>query len=1075
MTTDKTPKHIKLDERNHVEIPLLNQLDKSKGGLGWDVIDLTDKNQLPTHTGREKFTEVILPQVLRTQLRIINQWLEDDQVEEVVKQLTASFPGNSLIENNKHLLHLLLENTSVSENRQTGENSPTVRFVDFKNAANNNFTAVCQFKIRILGTEHHIIPDITLFLNGLPVVVIECKSPKVKDAIPEAIDQLMRYSEQRGAKGEGSQPLFFYNQFLVATCRNECKFGTITTHTEKYFYRWADPYPRTIDELEHGASGPNDQQRLVAGMLDPRNLLDLIRTFTLFSTNDKGQTIKIVGRYQQFRAVKLAVKRLLDGKTPRERSGIIWHTQGSGKSLTMMFMVREMYRHAQLSQWKVVFVTDRTQLEDQLNETSQSIGFTVKVADRINPENPPKGNSLKELLSTDTADLVMAMIHKFRETELTETFPELNASPNILAMTDEAHRSQYAMLGANLDKGIPNAARIGYTGTPIDKTERVFGDYIDKYTMRQSIEDGVTLEIVYEGRTHNAEVTDRPGMDQRFADVFSEHNLQQRLEILGYGSRDAYLEAKSTIKAKAWDMVQHYLTHVFPNGYKAQVVATSREAAVRYKRWIDASLRLSIRRLKQSNPKKLDIAVLQRMTSDVIISGRHNDLPHLKVYSDKSKHEASIKSFKMSFGSEDEGVTGDVGILIVNYMLLTGFDAPIEQVMYLDQVVVAHNLLQAIARVNRVGGEAKDKGFVVDYVGIGHHLKKAIDNYDEREQKEVLDALSFPEQELRDLKASHAEIMELLKKHDLTDLTDHDAFFDIFYDEDLRFDFMLAFKKFTKCLNLLFPAKEALTFMPDYQALVAINVLAGKHFRDGRLSMKGIPPKLRAITDEYLESMGIEVKVKPISILDEDFEKQVGRRSRTKTKAAEVEHAIRHHLDVDLDDDPDLQASFAEALALIFEEFRDNWNKIYEELEKLRQRIIGASKEPTYGLHRKKQMPFFRCFKREVFGDVAMTDASWPDVTAEARSSYDLSNEEDRIGALVDLTQQVFLVVERELNLTGFWESIPARNKLKAEIQRVLLSPTFSKLPNIVKNRAHIISRIMEIAENKNDIILYAE
>ena len=1048
---DKTPKHIKLDERNHVELPLLEQL----AGLGWNIIDLTDKKQLPADTGRENFTEVILSQVLRKQLKVINPWLEDDQVEEVIKQLTANWPGSSLVENNKYLLHLLLENTSVSENRQTGENSPTVRFIDFKQTGNNDFTAVCQFKIRILGTEHHIIPDITLFLNGLPVVVIECKSPKVKDAIPEAIDQLMRYSEQRGAKGEGSQPLFFYNQFVVATCRNECKFGTISTHTEKYFYRWADPYPRTIDELQHGASAPNDQQRLVAGMLDHDNLLDLIRTFTMFTTNDKGQTIKIVGRYQQFRAVKLAVKRLLDGKTPRERSGIIWHTQGSGKSLTMMFMVREMYRHASLSNWKVIFVTDRTQLEDQLNETSQSIGFTVKVAERINPANPPQGNSLKELLSTDTADLVMAMIHKFRETDLKETFPELNPSPHILVMTDEAHRSQYALLGANFDKAVPNAARIGYTGTPIDKTERVFGEYIDKYTMRQSIEDGVTLEIVYEGRTHNAEVKDQPGMDTAFEDVFSDFNLQQRMEILGYGSRDAYLEAEPTIEAKARDMVEHYLTHVFPNGFKAQIVATSREAAVRYKKHIDAALADAIAELEKANPNKLDIPALKRMTTDVIISGRHNDLPHLKAYSDKSKHDKSIKSFKLSFGSEDEGISGDMGILIVNNMLLTGFDAPVEQVMYLDKVVVAHNLLQAIARVNRVGGEGKDKGFVIDYVGIGHHLKKAIDTYDEREQKEVLDALSFPEEELRDLKASHAEIMELLKKHGLTDLTDHDAFFDVFYDEDLRFDFMLAFKKFTKCMNLVFPAKEALPFMPDYETLAEINVLAGKHFRDGRLSMKGIPPKLRAITDEYLKSKGVEVKVKPISILDEDFEKQVGKRSRTKTKAAEIKHAIRHHLNVDLDDDPDLQASFAEALAQIFRDFRDNWNRIYEELEKLRQRIISASKEPTYGLHRKKQMPFFRCFKREVFGDAELT--------------------EDQISSLVDLTQQVFLVVERELKLTGFWESIPARNKLKAEIQKVLLSPTCSTLPNIVENRAHIISRIMEIAENKNDTILYAE
>jgi type I restriction enzyme R subunit len=1042
MSQDKTPPQIKLDERNHVEKPLLDQLK----GLEWEIKDL-DKDQHPSDTYRQSFTEVVMLPILRKQLKIINPWMEDDQVEEVVKQLTASFPSTDLIKNNRHVLNLLLENTSVSENRQTGENSPTVHFVDFKHRDNNSFIAVCQFKVRILGTEHHIIPDIVLFLNGLPLVVIECKSPKVKDAIPEAIDQLLRYSEQREAKGEGSAPLFYYNQIVIATCRNEAKFGTITTHNEKHFYRWADPYPRSVDELEHGSSSPNDQQRLVAGMLDRDNLLDLIRTFTLFSTNDKGETIKIVGRYQQFRAVKLAVRRLLEGQSPRERSGIIWHTQGSGKSLTMMFMVREMYLHAQLSHWKVIFVTDRTQLESQLGETSQNIGFTVKAADSI--------KKLKELLRSDSSDLVMAMIHKFREADLTEIFPELNPSPHILVMIDEAHRSQYKTLGANLDKGIPNASRIAYTGTPIDKTERVFGDYIDKYTMRQSIEDGVTLEIVYEGRTHNAEVADQLGMDIAFADVFSEYNLQQRMEILGYGSRDAYLEAEPTIEAKSNDMVDHYLKHVFPNGYKAQVVATSREAAVRYKKYLDFAMAAAIVNLELANPNKLDLNQLKRLKTDVIISGNNNDLPHLKAHSDTSKHKASIKSFKTAFGSEEEGVTGDMGILIVNNMLLTGFDAPVEQVMYLDKVIVNHSLLQAIARVNRVSGATKDKGFVVDYVGIGHHLKKAIDNYDEREQKEVMDALSFPVEELLELIASHTAIMELLKKHGLTDLNDYDAVFDIFYDEDLRFDFMLAFKNLTRCMNLAFPSKQALDYIADYQALTEINVLAGKHFRDGRLSMKGIPPKLRAITDVYLESKGIEVKVEPISILDEDFQKQVSKHNRTKTKAAEVEHAIRHHLDIELDDDPDLQASFAEALAMIFEEFRDNWNEIYEELEKLRERILSASKEPTYGLHRKKQMPLFRMFKREIFGENNL--------------------DEEEISSLVNLTQHIFLVVERELKLTGFWQSIPARNKLKAEIQRTLLEQEFSNLPCLVINRNLLISRVMEIAEKNNDIILYAE
>ncbi len=1058
MSSESKATQVRIDERQHVEKPLLDQLS----GLGWEILDL-DAKQRPADSHRTNFTEVVMTAVLRGQLKLIQPWLEDDQVEDLVKQLTASFPGGNLLQNNQHVFELLTRGASIAENRETGERSPTVRFIDFDHPERNRFIAVCQLKVRILGTEHHIIPDIVLFLNGIPVVVIECKSPKVKEPIPEAIDQLLRYSEQRGAKGEGSAPLFYYNQFVVATCRQEAKFGTITTHTEKLFYRWSDPFPRSIDELEHGTSGPNAQQRLVAGMLDHGNLLDLLRTYTIFGTNSKGELIKIVGRYQQFRAVKLAVKRLLEGKNRRERSGIIWHTQGSGKSLTMMFMVREMYRHASLSKWKIVFVTDRTQLEAQLSETSQSIGYTVKVADSI--------ASLKALLASDASDLVMAMIHKFREADLTEMFPELNPSNHILVMTDEAHRSQYSKLAANLDKGIPNATRIGYTGTPIDKTEKVFGDYIDKYTMRQAISDGVTLEIVYEGRTHNAEVTDTAGMDAMFKDVFHDYTLPEQLQIMGAGGRRSYLEADTTIAAKARDMVRHYLTHVFPNGYKAQIVATSREAAVRYKKHVDEAIKEAIGEAEGRNADKTELETLQRLKSDVVISGNHNDELHLKAYTDASRHTAVIKSFKLPFDKEDEGVKGDIGIIIVNNMLLTGFDAPVEQVMYLDKIIVNHGLLQAIARVNRVGGEGKDKGFVVDYVGIGHHLKKALDSYDEREQQEVIDALSFPEEELRELENSHDEIFALLKKHGLSDLTDHDALYDLFYDEDLRFQFLALFKKFTKNLNLVFPAKEALDYIGDYEALAEVQALASKHLRDGRLSMKGIPPKLRKIVDAYLESKGVDVKVKPISILDEDFQKEVKKHDRVKTKAAEIEHAVRHHLDVEMDDDPELKASFAEALRQILEEFASNWNKIYEELEKLRQRILSAGKEPTYGLHRKKQMPIFNMLRREIFGE-GPTSAGEV-IVNEPPVTYGLSKDE-KISLLVGLTQELYAELERELALTGFWESIPARNKLVADIQKILLQPAFSKLPGIVEKRRVINSRLMEIAEKNHDTILYA-
>lgn len=1040
---------LKLDEYSHVEKPFLEQL----AGLDWEVLELQMQQQ-PEQSFRTSFSEVVLRPKLREALLKINPFLTETQIDEVERKITT-FQKSSLLENNQQVLHYLLENTTVSQNEQTGQLSPTVRFIDFENLENNSFTAISQFKVVVTGTDHYIIPDMVLFVNGLPLVVVEAKSSKVKEPIPEAIDQLMRYSEQRGDTGEGNKELFYYNQILVTTCRTEAKFGTITTNIEKHFYRWTDPYPKTLNDLTHGQSSPNDQQRLVAGMLDKRNLLDIIRTFTVFKVDDKGKKIKVVGRYQQFRAVKIATQRLIEGRNPLERGGIIWHTQGSGKSLTMMFMVREMKLRPELMSWKIIFVTDRTQLEEQLSETGQSIGFTIKSANFINPKNPPNGQSLKELLSNDNSDLVMAMIHKFQENgDLNglEIFPELNKSSNILVMTDEAHRAQYSLLAANLDRAIPNATLIGFTGTPTGKAEKKYKHYIDKYSMRQAIDDGVTLEIVYEGFTHNAEVEDKEGMDEKFADMFSDYQLTERLQILGFGTRDAYLDSMNTITDKAESMVNHYVEHIFSGGFKAQVVANSRIAAVRYKTALDEALKIKIAELLVDNPMLVNMEILQTLETAVVISGNHNDELQIKAYTNGDYHKKSIKRFKLPFGKtdeEDKSLNGNVGIIIVNNMLLTGFDAPVEQVLYLDRVIVAHNLLQTIARVNRVGPEGKDKGFVVDYVGVGHHLKRALDTYAEKELQEIIECISDDDAELRELIKAHKEVWDFLKVYGLEDLSDSDAFFDVFYDEDIRFEYIKLYNKLTSCFNTVLPRKEALDFFTDWKSFTEINALANKHFRDGRFSMKGIPPKLRAIADEYLISKGIEQQVAPISIIADDFfSKVVTNKKREKTKAAEVEHAIRHFIDVNIDEDPELFASFAKALEEILKNFQGNWKVIYEELEKLREKIKNREKEETFGLDRKKQMPFFRIFKAELF------------------DNKDLS--EDEISRNVNLTQHIFNLVATEIKLTGFWDSPPAQLKLKAELQKTLLSPEFKDLPNIIAKRNQIISRIMELAKTNH-------
>lgn len=1044
------PDHYKIDEKNTVEEPFLEQLEQ----LGWEVKRLklqAEWVQYPEDSERTSFDEVIIKPRLKSSLKKINPFLEEDQLEEVIRRL-ATFSKNSLLENNKQVLEYLLWNTSVSEDRTTGTRNPTVRYIDFQNLENNDFLAVSQFKVRVSWTENHIFPDIILFLNGLPIAVIEAKSPKAKDPIREAISDLLAYSEQSDEGKKWNKELFYFNQILVATCRTQAKFWTITTHSEKHFYRWTDPYPLTVKDIATTESSPNDQQRLVAGMFAKRNLLDILRTFVIFQTNDDGtQEIKVVGRYQQFRAIKLIAERIKTGRTQKEKWGIVWHTQGSGKSLTMMFLVREMKQDEELRKYKTIFVTDRTQLESQLSGTSIAVWYTVKVADSI--------AKLKTLLPTDSADLIMAMIHKFQERDELKDgiLDELNTSSKILVLTDEAHRTQYSLLKANLDKALPNAIHIWFTGTPIEKTERTFGDYIDKYTMRQAIDDGVTLEIVYEWRTHDAEIVDKEWMDKKFKDVFRDYTPKEQLEILWYASKEAYLEANDTIKDKAKDMIKHYVNFIFPNGFKAQVVAHSRIAAARYKTFLEEAISEKITELQQLNPFNIDINLLQKIKVWVVISSAKWDPEELQQYTNEADHEKIIKSFKLWYGRSEKWIGGEYGIVIVNNMLLTGFDAPIEQVMYLDRVIVAHNLLQTIARVNRVGKDNKDKWFIVDYVWIWHHLKKALEKYDEKEIQEITACIWNETQELNELTEAISKIHEIIKKHWIDNILDIDGIYDLFYDENIRFEFIEAYKALTKAFNIVLPRKEALDYIKDYNQFTELYVMAGNHFNDSRMSMKWVPAKLRAITDEYLKSRWVFQKIQPISILDTDFhKKKTDVHESVKSKATGVEYAIRHFIEENIEEDPELYKSFTEMLESILEANKNNWEEIYKQLKELMKDIKDANENAkTYWLHRKKHLPFFRVLSKELYWKIE-----------------DLN--EDEIGILVWLTQEITNIVERELKLSWFWEKPASKNRLIWEIQEVLLSPKYITIPNMFQKKDSIKARIMEIAQANNDIILYA-
>jgi len=1039
---------IALNEKEYVEEPFLRQLER----LGWTILRAGEAGKGdPAVTYREGFYEVIIEKELRTALRRLNPWLTDDQLSPIVHELMVPLV-NGFIDCNRYILEKLLENTST-ENHKTGR-PETVRFIDFANVSKNSFLAISQFKVNIPGTEKHIIPDIVLFVNGLPIAVIECKSAYLPDPMGEAITQLLRYQNRRGDDKEGNEKLFWYNQLVIATSRQVCKYSSITGEFE-HFNEWKDPYPFKLSDIEtEGSESVNSQHVLVQGMLAKSNLLDIVQSFILFRESSKGRLAKVVTRYQQYRTVLKIIERLKSDKSVKEKGGIVWHTQGSGKSLTMMFTVRKMYHEKQLSAYKAVFVTDRTDLEKQLKDTAKTVGFTVNVARRI--------AALKDYLRTNTPDLVMGMIHKFQEHELQQEFPVLNTSDKILVMIDEAHRTQYKWLGANLAKSLPNATKIAYTGTPIDKTEKTFGDYIDKYSIKQAVDDGVTVKIIYEGRTHSAEVSDREEMSKRFDDVFSKVEEETRKDILNRYAWKAYLEAEETIKEKARDMLEHYISHIFPNNFKAQVVAVSREAAIRYKKAFDELLNNNnwleafVAELEGKSQAKVNIEQLNKLKTEVVISGSPNDEPEMREYTDENKHDKVITSFLLPFGkAAADGTTGDVGIIVVQSMLLTGFDAPLEQVMYLDDIIREHTLLQAIARVNRVE-KNKYCGFVVDYVGVTRHLRKALSNFEAKDTSEVLQVVEDRSKEIDELNFTRAELVSFFKKFGIIDLNDVDSCVDVLADEETRNDFLSLFKNFTKAMDNVLPDPEALKFAHDLKLFSFVIQAARNRYRDESFSLKDTSKKIRDIVDEFLISKGVDTKIPPLPIFSDKFKLKIKDTQSAKAKTEELKNAIAEYIKSHQEEDPELYERLGEKLEKLLREYRENWENLAKELEDLVDEIKeGREGEENFGLEPKSELPFLGLLKNEVFGVKSLSELGT-----------------DQIDNLVRITKDIVERIESDIRLVDFWNNLPAQKRLKGFIASHLLT-SFKDSEAIFTKRTALAQKIMELAFHLSERLKY--
>lgn len=1097
----------RLDELNVVERPLLRQLDV----MGWTHVEGADEDPSTGRKdyhllGRSDFQQTLLRDRLEAALRRLNrnkdgsEWLDDRRINQAISQLERP-TARDFIAINEELHDKIVRGVNVSG--PDGEHERRVRFIGFEPGDPNEFIAVNQFRVDppgAVGDRGFIVPDVVLFVNGLPLVVVEAKSPAVTDPIATAIDQMRRYANRRvPEKNEGAERLFWTNHLLVATDYYDARVGAVTARPDD-FLPWRSVKPVGIEHTrvandeacrEIGkASGTElaQQEVLAAGLLRPAYLLDALRSFTVYMTTDEGVRIKIVPRYQQFRSVHIALQRLREGKTRRQdgmtdrRGGIIWHTQGSGKSLTMVFLVKKLRTIPELRRFKVVVVTDRTDLEDQLSKTAKLAGQVMRVArnadgakahlGRQEPdlvfvmiqklqERNGGGDEQEIVFAAEHEDLPAAKTDELRSGKLVakigerQAFPVLNESEDVLVLIDEAHRSHTSGLHQNLLDALPNAARIGFTGTPIEeknkkKTREIFGTYIDRYLLRDAEADGAIVKILYEGRELKADVTDKGTLDGLFDATFAGKSSEEREAIKDrYATRARVLNAADPLKAKAIDVLRHYIVNILPNDLKAQLVGSSRELAVQYvdalndaRDEIVAAIEGAADILRDIAPEDAqdaggDVAFLaaalpyldaiKGLEFAAVISVDHNDLPHLKAWGGVAETKQRIERFKKPL-SQDA-----LAILVVKSKLLTGFDAKVEQAMYLDRAISGAELLQAIARTNRTAGEAKRFGIVVDYYGVGKNLADALAIYDAEDRSDLTGGIGKPDELLPELRQARDAVVKHFADVGLNLGSDLQAYVDAcvgkLKDQKFRAEFLVLVKRLIGLFDTLMPRPEARPFTKDVKIYAFVAKAAANLYRDRSLDVRGVAHKVQGMLDAFVQAHGVDPKIPPIEILDPDFAAEVSRKKTDRAKAAEMENALRHHISISFEKDPAKFKSLSERLEGILTSHQEDWNEIAKQLQKLIDDALAASSKSSvyHGLDPHTEGP--------IFGILRMRYGSG-----------------DRDTDVAELAAEIVRHLRQETAVAGFWDNSVGQEEARRWVFRQLDSSNlfqFSELDAI--------------------------
>lgn len=681
-------------------------------GLNYNILRGDNEQYLPggSQALRSDYKDVVIVDKLRYALRKINPSIPEEAIVQAIKQILRS-ESQKLIANNESFHKMLVDGIDIPIKTENGERYKKIWLFDFENPENNEFTATNQFTIVENNIERR--PDVILFINGLPLVVIELKNLADENAtIWTAYDQFQTYKEQLPS-------LFRFNEILIISDGIEARAGTITSEKER-FMQW-----KTI-KGEKPKKGLSEIEVLCKGMFDRKRILDIIRNFIVF---EKDKEIKKkIAAYHQYCAVNKAIESTVNARKGNKKAGVVWHTQGSGKSLTMVFYTGKLVR--ELDNPTVVVLTDRNDLDGQLFGT---FGNCHEIL-RQNPVQADSRKRLQELLKVSSGGVVFTTIQKFFPEEDREKYPVLSERDNIVVIADEAHRSQYGFSAKIISKedkalitygyakylrdALPNASFIGFTGTPIEKSDRstpaVFGKNIDVYDIEQAVDDGATVRIFYESRLAKLELKpeERPKIDKEFEEVTEGEEVEGKEKLKSKWARlEKVAGSPRRIKKIAEDIINHFENRLSVLDGKGMIVCMSRRICV--------ELHDEIIKLRPSWYNAND----NNGFIKVVMTGA---APDPKEWQEHIRNKARRKEI----GDNLRDPKNELKMIIVRDMFLTGFDAPSLHTMYLDKPIQGHTLMQAIARVNRVY-PGKEGGLIVDYMGVGAELKKALMEYTE--------------------------------------------------------------------------------------------------------------------------------------------------------------------------------------------------------------------------------------------------------------------------------------------------------------------------------------------------------